>query len=91
MWTEGGKLSSKWLKILLDTNIEWIPTGSNSFDGKCRKSGKVLRTASRCDLIFGSNSELRAIAEFYAQDDNNGKFVCDFISAWNKVMNSDLY
>ena len=91
LWTEGGKLSNKWLKILLDTNIEWIPKGSNSFDGKCRKSGKVLRTASRCDLIFGSNSELRAIAEFYAQDDNSGKFVCDFISAWNKVMNSDLY
>ena len=91
LWTEGEKLSNKWLKILLDTDIEWTQVGSNSFDGLSRKSGEVLRTASRCDLIFGSNSELRAIAEFYAQDDNNGKFVCDFISAWNKVMNSDLY
>ena len=91
LWTEGEKLSNKWLKILLDTDIEWTQTGSNSFDGLSRKSGEVLRTASRCDLIFGSNSELRAIAEFYAQDDNNGKFVSDFISAWNKVMNSDLF
>ena len=51
----------------------------------------MLHTASRTDLVFGSNSELRAIAEVYAQDDNKEKFVCDFISAWNKVMNADRF
>ena len=56
-----------------------------------RKTGKVLRKASRCDLIFGSNSELRSLSELYSQDDNNEKFVKDFIKAWVKVMNSDRF
>ena len=55
------------------------------------KTGKVLRKASRCDLIFGSNSELRSLSELYSQDDNNEKFVKDFIKAWVKVMNSDRF
>ena len=55
------------------------------------KTGEKVRTASRTDLVFGSNSELRAIAEVYAQDDNNGKFIADFIQAWNKVMNADRF
>ena len=50
-----------------------------------------MRTASRTDLVFGSNSELRAIAEVYAQNDNNDKFICDFIEAWNKIMNADRF
>jgi len=58
---------------------------------KDRKTGEEVRTATRTDLVFGSNSELRALAEFYAQDDNNDKFVSDFISAWNKIMNADRF
>ena len=56
-----------------------------------RKTGEKVRTASRIDLVFGSNSELRAIAEVYAQNDNNDKFICDFIQAWNKVVNADRF
>ena len=56
-----------------------------------RSTGADVRTASRYDLVFGSNSQLRAIAEVYAQDDNTDKFVSDFIAAWNKVMNADRF
>jgi catalase-peroxidase len=72
-------------------NVEWSSTGPNSYEAKDRTSGKVLRTATRVDLVFGSNSELRALAEVYAQKDNKDKFVTDFISAWNKVMNADMF
>ena len=71
--------------------VKWKPTGSNSYDGVDRTSGEVLRRASRADLVFGSNSQLRAIAEVYAQDDNEDKFKADFIAAWNKVMNADRF
>ena len=85
------KLSNEWFKKLLDMDVKWETTGSNSYEGKNRDTGKVVRTASRTDLVFGSNSELRAIAEVYAQNDNNEKFVSDFISAWNKVMDADIF
>jgi catalase-peroxidase len=86
-----GQLNNLWFKTLLSMHVKWEKTGSNSYVAKDRKAGTEVRTASRTDLVFGSNSELRAIAEVYAQDDNNAKFVCDFISAWNKVMNADRF
>ena len=72
-------------------DVEWSETGYNSYEGKDRKTGEIVRTASRTDLVFGSNSELRAIAEVYAQNDNNEKFIIDFIKAWNKIMNADRF
>jgi catalase-peroxidase len=72
-------------------NVQWTPTGSNSYDARDRSTGDKLRSATRYDLVFGSNSQLRAIAEVYAQDDNQDKFVADFISAWNKVMNAGRF
>jgi len=86
-----GQLNNLWFKTLLSMHVKWEKTGSNSYVARDRKAGTEVRTASRTDLVFGSNSELRAIAEVYAQDDNNAKFVCDFISAWNKVMNADRF
>ena len=65
--------------------------GNNSYQAKDRSTGADVRTASRYDLVFGSNSQLRAIAEVYAQDDNQGKFVADFIAAWHKVMDADRF
>ena len=90
IWTNG-KLDNSWFKILLSMDVEWNVTSYNSYEAKERNSGKVVRTASRTDLVFGSNSELRAIAEVYAQNDNNEKFISDFIKAWNKVMNADRF
>ena len=90
IWTNS-KLDNSWFKILLSMDVEWNMTGYNSYEAKDRNSGKVVRTASRTDLVFGSNSELRAIAEVYAQNDNNEKFISDFIKAWNKVMNADRF
>ncbi|HIF8912877.1 TPA: hypothetical protein ACX6GF_003680, partial [Vibrio cholerae] len=66
-------------------------TGRNSYEIVERKSGKVKWTATRVDLVFGSNSILRAYAEVYAQDDNKEKFVKDFVAAWTKVMNADRF
>ncbi len=90
VWTDG-KLNNSWFKILLSMDVEWSSTGYNSYAAKSRETGEVVRTASRTDLVFGSNSELRAIAEVYAQNDNNDKFVFDFIKAWNKIMNADRF
>ncbi len=90
IWTDG-RLDNTWFKILLSMDVEWSVTSYNSYEAKDRNSGKVVRTASRTDLVFGSNSELRAIAEVYAQNDNNEKFIIDFIKAWNKVMNADRF
>ena len=67
----------------------WKPTGKNSYDIIDRKTKKVKYTASRADLVFGSNSILRSYSEVYAQDDNKEKFVKDFVVAWNKIMNAD--
>ena len=91
VWNTDGNLNSDWFNVLLDMNVEWSSTGPNSYEAKDRNSGKVLRTATRVDLVFGSNSELRALVEVYAQEDNKDKFVTDFISAWNKVMNADRF
>ena len=90
VWTDG-KLNDFWFKILLSMDVEWSSTGYNSYEAKDRNSGEVIRTASRTDLVFGSNSELRAIAEVYAQDDNNAKFISDFIQVWNKIMDADRF
>ena len=90
VWTDG-QLSNSWFKTLLAMDVEWSATGYNSYVAKDRNAGAEVRTASRTDLVFGSNSELRAIAEVYAQDDNNDKFVSDFIQAWNKIMNADRF
>ncbi|MEC7246477.1 MAG: hypothetical protein VXW06_06070, partial [Pseudomonadota bacterium] len=65
--------------------------GNDIYEGRDRKTGKIIRTASRVDLVFGSNSILRAIAEVYAQDDNKEKFVKDFVAAWTKVMELDRF
>ncbi len=90
-WTDGSGLDNSWFNTLLDMGVEWTATGSNSYQAKDRATGKDVRTASRVDLAFGSNSQLRALAELYAQDDNQDKFVSDFISAWVKVMNADRF
>jgi catalase-peroxidase len=70
---------------------EWKPTGKNSYDICDRKTGKAKWTASRVDLVFGSNSILRAYAEVYAQDDNQEKFARDFVAAWTQVMTADRF
>ena len=84
-------LSSDFFNVLLDMSVKWTPTGSNSYEAKDRSTGEVVRRASRTDLVFGSNSQLRALAEVYAQDDNQDKFKADFIAAWTKVMNADRF
>lgn len=86
-----GTLSNDFFINLLDMNISWEPVGFNEFVGKNRQTGKAVRTATRFDLVFGSNSILRAISEVYAQDDNKEKFVHDFVHAWVKVMNADRF
>jgi len=86
-----GKLSNDFFVNLLDMNVKWEATGRNSYEGKNRSTGEKVRTASRVDLVFGSNSQLRALAEVYACDDSHQKFVSDFINAWNKVMNLDRF
>tara|TARA_B110000263_G_C15305180_1_gene509969 strand:+ start:1124 stop:3277 length:2154 start_codon:yes stop_codon:yes gene_type:complete len=85
------QLSNDFFTTLLDMDVEWKATGSNSYDATDRSTGKIMRSASRTDLVFGSNSQLRAIAEVYAQKDNHEKFITDFIAAWNKVMNADRF
>jgi len=82
------KLSNDFFISLLDINTDLIPNGINSF--KLANSERTV-SFSRVDLMFASNSELRAIAEVYASDDNETKFVTDFISAWTKVMNLDRF
>ena len=84
-------LSNDFFTTLLDMNVEWKPSDKNSYEAKDRASGEKVRTASRVDLVFGSNSQLRAIAEVYAEDNSKDKFVNDFVSAWNKVMNADRF
>ena len=88
-----GKLTNDFFVNLLDMNIKWKETSSKEdiFKGKDRKTNKVKWTGTRADLIFGSNSQLRALAEVYATDDSLDKFVNDFISAWTKVMNADRF
>ena len=90
IWTNG-RLDNSWFKTLLSMDVKWEKTGYNSYQAKNRNSLKIERKASRTDLVFGSNSELRAIVEVYATDQNKDKFINDFISVWNKIMNADRF
>ena len=91
IWNQEVALNTSWFNTLLDMSVKWSETGINRYEATDRTSGKVIRTASRCDLVFGSNSQLRAIVEVYAQNDNSDKFISDFISSWVKVMNADRF
>lgn len=90
--SKAGSLTNDYFVNLLDMKTEWKPAKEvGTYEGIDRKSGKVKWTATRADLVFGSNSELRALAEVYAQDDAKEKFVSDFVKVWNKVMNLDRF
>ncbi len=86
-----GALTNDFFVNLTDMSNTWKPTGSNRYEIRDRKTDKVKWAATRVDLVFGSSSILRSYAEVYAQDDNQEKFVCDFVSAWTKVMNADRF
>jgi catalase-peroxidase len=88
-----GKLTNDFFVNLLDMGTMWKPTSDkgDTFEGLDRKTNQLKWTGTRVDLIFGSNSQLRALAEVYAQDDAKQKFVKDFVAAWNKVMNLDRF
>lgn len=86
-----GTLTNDFFVNLTDMAYKWVPTGENLYEIRDRKTDAVKWTATRVDLVFGSNSILRAYAEVYAQDDNREKFVHDFIAAWVKVMNADRF
>ncbi|WP_312138673.1 catalase/peroxidase HPI [Brevundimonas sp.] len=86
-----GALTNDFFVNLTDMRFSWVPTGKNSYDIRERATGQTKYTASRVDLVFGSNSILRSYAEVYAQDDNKEKFVQDFVAAWTKVMNADRF
>ena len=90
VWTKGN-LDNSWFKTLLSMDVKWQTAGYNKYIAHDRATGKEVRTASRTDLVLGSNSELRAIVEVYAQDGNNDKLVHDFIATWNKVMIADRF
>ncbi|MBD1147365.1 catalase/peroxidase HPI [Pelagibacterales bacterium SAG-MED31] len=91
IFSDSEKLDNSFFTTLLDMTVKWDATGSNSYQATDRQSGEKVRRASRTDLVFGSNSQLRALSEVYSQSDNHDKFVTDFISAWNKVMNADRF
>jgi catalase-peroxidase len=86
-----GALTNDFFVNLTDMANSWHHTGGGLYEIRCRKTGTVKWTATRVDLVFGSNSILRAYAEVYAQDDSRKKFVDDFIAAWTKVMNADRF
>jgi catalase-peroxidase len=86
-----GVLSTDFFTNLTDMTYVWEPAGTNLYNMRNRTNGQVAWTATRADLVFGSNSILRAYVEVYAQDDNKGKFVTDFVAAWTKVMNADRF
>ena len=86
-----GKLTNDFFVKLLDMGVEWKSTGSNVYEATDRSTSQKVRTATRVDLAFGSNSQLRAITEVYASNDSQNKFVEDFIASWNKVMNLDRF
>ncbi len=86
-----GVLSNDFFVNLTDMAFAWVPTGNNLYELRERSTGVVKWSATRVDLVFGSNSILRAYAEVYAQDDNKEKFVRDFAAAWAKVMNADRF
>ena len=86
-----GALTPDFFVNLTDMGYKWVPADAGTYEIKDRKSGETKWTATRVDLVFGSNSILRSYAEVYAQDDNAGKFVADFVAAWTKVMNADRF
>ena len=86
-----GALTNDFFVNLTDMSYTWHPVCENGYEIKNRKTGESKWAATRVDLVFGSNSILRSYAEVYAQDDNKAKFVCDFVSAWTKVMNNDRF
>ncbi|MEM1432373.1 MAG: catalase/peroxidase HPI [Pseudomonadota bacterium] len=88
-----GQLTADYFANLLDMGVEWKATSDRKdvFEGRDRATGDVKWTATRVDLVFGSNSQLRALAEVYAQSDNSAKFVADFVKAWTKVMEADRF
>ncbi|MCJ7591644.1 MAG: catalase-peroxidase, partial [Woeseiaceae bacterium] len=86
-----GELTNDFFVNLTDMNYRWKPAGNNLYEIRDRETDKLKWTATRVDLVFGSNSILRAYAEVYAQDDNKEKFVQDFVAAWAKVMNADRF
>jgi len=90
---QAGKLTNDFFVNLVDMSTVWKPTSeaADTFEGRDRKTGDLKWTGTRVDLVFGSNSQLRALAEVYAQDDAKEKFVRDFVAAWNKVMNLDRF
>jgi catalase-peroxidase len=88
-----GTLTNDFFVNLLDMSTEWKGSGANQdvYEGRDRATGEVKWSGTAVDLVFGSNSQLRAIAEFYAQQDTEEKFVRDFVAAWTKVMNADRF
>lgn len=86
-----GALTNDFFVNLTDMNFKWVPKGKNLYEIIDRKTGKVKWTATRVDLVFGSNAILRSYAEVYAQDDNKEKFIHDFVATWGKIMNADRF
>jgi catalase-peroxidase len=86
-----GALTNDFFSVLTDMSFSWEPAGENLYNLRNRVTGEVVYTATRVDLVFGSNSVLRSYAEVYAQDDSKEKFVTDFVAAWAKVMNADRF
>ena len=88
-----GTLNNDFFVNLLAADTVWVPTARDAeiFEGRDRKSGKTKWSATRADLVFGSNSQLRALAEVYASSDAQKKFVGDFVAAWTKVMEADRF
>jgi catalase-peroxidase len=91
--TRAGALTNDFFVNLLDMGTQWAPMSDaeETFEGRDLRTGEPRWTASRVDLVFGSNSQLRALAEVYASDDAREKFVLDFVAAWGKVMNLDRF
>ena len=86
-----GQLTTDFFVTLTDMAYRWVPEKDGSYSLRDRSSDKTVYTATRVDLVFGSNSILRAYAELYAQDDAKEKFVNDFVAVWTKVMNADRF
>ena len=92
MFTDrAGALTTDFFVAITDMSYAWQPAGPNFYTLVDRKTGAAKWTATRADLVFGSNSVLRAYAEVYAQDDGREKFMTDFVAAWTKVMNADRF